>query len=519
MWIVYVLVFILIAAGTILYLAGAAAAALSTAAVAIAVYGLGLPAAYLAALTKVLAQRPAGLAPPAGGPKPPEDADPAVLQYFYGPAMADTRHGMAVGYRNGQALWRWGADKVRSAMRDGEPLITVPPGIGGAAGMAVGAAAGTAITAGCALVCLVVVGLGTAGVRAIAAVLRLADSALLRIKNIRMVCPHCGERVPYPGYLCPGQDGSKKCQRRHRDVRPGRYGVVRRYCRCGTPMPTLLLLGSARMAAFCPYCGQSLEHRPGEVPEIVLGFFGATGAGKTRLVSAMVTQLTAWATEKELSADPGDQATAISLDQAEQLLRCDRATPPTLVQLPRSLVVRVTSGRVTRILHLFDAPGEGFEEAKRTDQLRYLREARTFILVIDPGAVAASWTRQLDGRPAERARQSPDHAYHQTCQQIEAMGVQLSEARLAVAFSHADVTQAPGGEVAEWARQELGLSNLIISARQHFKEARFFSTAAVATSSVAPACEERGPTIDRSIAVLLRWVLVGSRLTLPRRGR
>ena len=95
------------------------------------------------------------------------------------------------------------------------------------------------------------------------AVLRGADSAFLGVKNIRMVCPACSERVPYPGYVCPGGG----CARRHRDVRPGRFGIMRRRCQCGTRMSTLLLFGSSRMAAFCPHCGHPLEHRPGEAPE------------------------------------------------------------------------------------------------------------------------------------------------------------------------------------------------------------------------------------------------------------
>src|SRR5437764_8775248 len=159
--------------------------------------------------------------------------------------------------------------------------------VGGATGMAVGTALGAAIAACCALIQLVAVGVSAALVRAAGATLRGADSALLRVKNIRMVCPACSERVPYPGYVCPGAG----CARRHRDVRPGRFGIMRRRCRCGTRMSTLLLFGSSRMAAFCPYCGHPLEHRPGEAPETVLPFFGATGAGKTLLLFRIITLL------------------------------------------------------------------------------------------------------------------------------------------------------------------------------------------------------------------------------------
>jgi hypothetical protein len=78
-----------------------------------------------------------------------------------------------------------------------------------------------------------------------------------------------------------------------------------------------------------------------------------------------------------------------------------------------------------------------------------------------------------------------------------------------VVFSHADLMPASSGEVAEWACRELGLSNLVRSTRQNFQEVRFFRTAAVAA---------KDGTVDGSIAVLLRWVLAGSRLILPGEG-
>ncbi len=99
--------------------------------------------------------------------------------------------------------------------------------------------------------------------------------------------------------------------------------------------------------------------------------------------------------------------------------------------------------------------------------------------------------------------------YHRVYQQMEAMQVPLSEARLAVVFSRADLMPASGGDVAEWACRELGLGNLVRSARQSFQQVRFFRTAAVAA---------KDGTVDASIAVLLRWVLAGSGLSLPGEG-
>jgi hypothetical protein len=481
-----------------------------SAAISCAIYAVGIPVAYVMGLGKVLATRPSSLPEPSRWPKLPEGADPAVFQYFYGPAVADADHASRVAYGTCRELVEWGTGLIEESFdNDDANWFSVPLGVGGAIGLAVGTAAGAVIAGVIALIHLLVVGVSALVMRAAGMVLRLADSAMLRIKNVRMVCPHCYERVPYPAYDCPGE----KCTRRHKDVRPGRFGILHRRCQCGTRMNTLLLFGSSRMAAFCPHpgCERSMEHRPGEAPEIVLPFFGATGAGKTRLLFSMVTQLHAWADQKQLTAEFGDSSTARELDVADRLLRTGTSTIGTSVELPRAHVIRLILKKGTRILQMYDAAGERFYNTDRTQELGYLNKARTFILVIDPLSVEAFWqqlpaSKQAELSPLRSVAPSPDLAYQQTHQQIEAMGVQLRKARLAVVFSRADLIGSPGGDVTEWARSELGLGNLVRSTTQNFKEAHYFRTAAV-----------MGPDglVDASIAVLMRWVLAREGVELP----
>jgi hypothetical protein len=497
------------AALALLYLIYLAITVPASATVAAAGYAVGMPLAYFYGLAQVLVTRPPSLGSPHRRPRPPDGADPALLQYFYGPAIADAEQSVRAAYGSCRAFWDFGADTIRSWFDlDGAPMLTGPLGAGGAIGMAAGTVAGAVLTAGFALVHLLIVGISAVVVRATGAVLRGIDSALLRVKNIRMVCPDCYRRVFYPGYVCP------HCTNRHRDVRPGRFGIFRRRCHCGTAMSTLLLLGSSRMTAFCPHedCGGSLEYRPGEAPEIVLPFFGATGAGKTRLLFSMVTQLQLWTEEGKLKAEFGDSVTSTELEDASDVLRSGRATTITSVQDPRANVIRLVSRKNTCILHMFDAAGELFYHSDRTQPLRYLGQARTFILVIDPLSVGAFWQRLPAGRQAELAAlrstaPSPDLAYQQTYQQIEAMGVRLRAARLAVVFSRADLTGVPDGSVAQWASDELGLGNLVRSVRQNFRETCFINTAAVMGDD---------GVVHPSVQALMRWMLAHDRVALPK---
>jgi len=507
---------LLVLLGLVLGLAYVACAVPIAAIAAFAVCALGMPVAYLVGLERVLVGRAPSLPGPVRRVKLPADADPAVPQYFYGPALADADLAVRIATAECRRLGQRVGRTVGSAFAADLPPLTWPLGIGGAIGMAVGTVVGAAAAAGCACVHLLAVGISAGTVRVTGRALRGADSAVLRVKNIRMVCPACFERVPYPAYECPGRG----CTRRHRDIRPGRFGILRRRCQCGAQLKTLLLFGSAGMKAFCSRCDHPLEHRPGGAPELVLPFFGAAGAGKTRLLLSMVSQLQQWSGKQEQAAGRrrerftlqfGDAATVSKLEHADQLLSGDAEIGKTPAKLPRAYVIRLVSMRRTRIVHAFDAAGELFYTSERTQELGYLDKARTFVLVIDPLSVEAFWDRLLPDQQAglkgvRSAAPSPELAYQQAHQEIEAMGMRLRQARLAVVFSRADLIDTPAEDVAIWARDELGLGNLIRSARLNFGEARFFRTAAVITGGV----------MDESIPALLRWVLARNGIDLPK---
>jgi Double-GTPase 2 len=471
-------------------------------------YAVAIPGCYVVGLVQVLAIRPDELAPPRWFPKRPEDGEPAELGYFYGPAFAEVEQVATVAFKLARDLAKSGIGLVRSSFEadlETKRLITVPLGIGGAVGMVAGAAFGAVGFAGVAVVHAVVAAMALAAMRVTGLALLVIDSGLLRIKNIRMSCPHCFERVAYPSYKCPG------CARLHKDIRPGRYGNFRRRCLCGIRLPTLLLLGSARLPAYCPHegCLRSMEHRPGEAQEIVLPFFGASGAGKTRLMYGIVTLLRSTA---GLDTEFADSATDQDLADVARVLAPSETTARTSRALPRGQVLRVKSGGGTRLLQMFDGAGERFYHSDTTQELGYLTKARTFVLVIDPLSIDHLWAslpaeRRDELLPVRSDAPSPELGYQQTHQQMEAMGVRLKKARLAVVFSRADLLDLPGGEpVREWARDALGLGNLVRSVRHEFGETGFFRTASV--------LQDDG-RLHPSMMELTRWLVTSAGITLP----
>jgi hypothetical protein len=154
-------------------------------------------------------------------------------------------------------------------------------------------------------------------------------------------------------------------------------------------------------------------------------------------------------------------------------------------------------------VHIFDPAGERLLDRDRTDELRYLEAARTFVFVLDPMSVPEFWSALTPDEAATLDRTlasevHPQTVFDQVTQQIIAMGGSVRRSRLMVAISKVDLfghtrllDGFPGGyegrEAERWARMwltdRLGLGNLVRAMENEFREARFFFTAAI---TVAP---------------------------------
>jgi hypothetical protein len=336
-------------------------------------------------------------------------------------------------------------------------------------------------------------------------VLRAVDSALLRVRSIRITCPECYRHVPYPSYRCPS------CGTLHRDVRPGRYGVVRRRCACGQEsLPTLLLLGSHRLAAFCPYggCGKPLAETTGTAAEAMLALFGGSNVGKTRLLAIMVMALQAQAA-RGMAVDFADRLTARRWEELLPTLRGNQPPPRTGPDKPRAYSLYIRRGDARRqLVHFFDTGGERFYDPERLAALEYFRSARTLIFVIDPFSIDGVWNALPQGRREDfspRADHSPWYVFQQLARGAREMRADVKQVRLAVAISKADVlareelpAPAPDSASIERWLAEMEQDHLVTSMRQTFGQVRFFHTAAVLSDGGVP------PGINDLVAWVLR---------------
>lgn len=441
----------------------------------------------------------------------------AHRNYFFGPALRDLRQLLTQARR---LYVRQVTDVYRrvAARQFTAPTMhraaSIPYGLTLYLGLGIGAAVTVPLWSVLFGVQALGVGLLAVGARLTALALRGTDRLVMILRGLPrgMLCPSCFERVPCPAYDCP----SPTCRRRHPDIRPGTFGLFRRRCACDQRIPTLLLLMSrdARLSGFCVHenCGKPMNPDAGHMPELILPLIGGRAAGKTQLMAAMVKSLEETAAGGGPALRLADPESTANQRVLNEVLEIQGHTRPTQKTLPRAHSFVLGDGRAERLVHVFDTAGERFVNREETDALRYVREARTFVFVLDPMAVDAFWTRLDPARPqVDRTLAStvdPEDVFARAVQTVRTMGTRLDKARLAVAVSKKDLlTGRPAllpdlpddsDTTREWLCVRLGLRNLLETMDLEFGEVRFFCTAAVA---------DDGGRVDASIAGFVEWCL------------
>src|SRR2546423_5342897 len=131
----------------LLYLAYIACAVSIGALSAFVAYSAGRRVRSFTSLGHVLLARSPAHPGPAAKPKMPANAAPAILQYFYGPAVADARYALGTAYQDGRRFWGRGARLAGSAFTSDGAVLTWPFGGGAAVGMVAGTAVGAVAAA------------------------------------------------------------------------------------------------------------------------------------------------------------------------------------------------------------------------------------------------------------------------------------------------------------------------------------------------------------------------------------
>ena len=342
----------------------------------------------------------------------------------------------------------------------------------------------------------------------IAALLLGLEEGRRRRVRTQASCPRCFHVTDWPAYRCPG------CSILHRDVRPGRLGLIMRRCECGTMLPTMMLRASWQLKAACQRCRKPLPPGAGAVRDVRISVFGDTKAGKTRFLYTALSSLATTTERAGIAFGFADQPSKEQVELGLDRLESGQDTASTPGNALAALTVRLGTGVRSTLAHLFDIAGEHYRDPQMHDSLGFLGHSHGLVYVIDPYSIKS--VRQhlapRGGRHGRPVIADPEAAYGEVVERLRDSGVAASGQRLAVIVSKADLLQAAGlalpsdsDLIADWL-MESGAHNLVLSARREFAEARFFAVASQVTKAGGRPDDPGTP---------LRWLLRANGVRLP----
>lgn len=319
--------------------------------------------------------------------------DPAYRSYLLGPVLQDVRElvftaaakawsrTMAASDQHAlvRELYEWWTNVEKPAPK----VLLFPPLVGAEIGVVAGYGVASLVVELVLLVFAVVVGVASTLAGLAMVVLRVLETLALRVRGITVECGNCHHRVVEPAYDCP------RCSARHRRLIPGRLGVLRRTCRCGRGLATLLLFGKWKLAAFCQRdgCHHALPADALTTTTFHAPIVAGTSAGKTVFMLAAVADL-------EAGAGALAFADEVRAEEVRRMLAAVRgdgigAVPGTLPDAPpRPLIFRLGS-RARRLVYLYDAAGEHYQDRDRREVLRSLQFTEGVVFIVDPFALDA----------------------------------------------------------------------------------------------------------------------------------
>ena len=231
----------------------------------------------------------------------------------------------------------------------------------------------------------------------------LIENAYLKIKSVSFRCQKCTHAYDIPVYCCP------KCNINHIRLRPGRYGVFKRKCVCGSILPlTVKATGKyptgstanqnywtkfniADMKSRCPHCGN--EDNAGITHPISIALIGGASAGKTTFKVAFLKDFLDEETVK-YNID-FEFPNAEYENEFKRIESYYRGLPIPATQngaeydiITFSFFLKHKKFGVDRLIHLYDMPGETFQRGDAQEGWHMYTFNDGAVFLIDPYSLA-----------------------------------------------------------------------------------------------------------------------------------
>lgn len=305
-----------------------------------------------------------------------KDPQPAKVSYFFGKGYTDLVNTIKESWSKNL----YSAGEQFSEARD-KGLFTFSGGMNLIAAISI-FTFGSIITAVTTLIHVAVLLLVFACIYIGFSVLWFIDRLYIMINKIKNACPNpdCQASFLIPVYECP------VCGAKHTKLVPGKYGILKRTCLCGTKLPTTFLNGRGKLKAYCPKCDTALS---GDTASRQYAFpvIGGPSVGKTCFINMAIDQImneiapvNGWEMRfiSEIEEKDHDRAMK-SLSQGVRLMKTEMDSLTAY-----QLMLKLPNEKVNRRIYIYDISGEKFSSSSDVQNNLAYSYADGFIFIIDP---------------------------------------------------------------------------------------------------------------------------------------
>ncbi|MBQ2886840.1 MAG: hypothetical protein IJE43_24265 [Alphaproteobacteria bacterium] len=311
-----------------------------------------------------------------------------------------------------------------------------------------------------------------------------------RIYSIRRPCPICGSTAT-PDYIVGGKPHPVK-------LHPGVYGVfTHKSPVTGESIPTMLLNGRGKVTRKCKKCNSFINADTDNTigTEIHIGIVGHRSSGKSYLLYSGLSSLMSSYPERFSQID-ADNDTRIENKKkridARDGIQTDVANKYRAIQL----ILKSKLRPVPYHLFFYDVAGEKFNASSSSHKtaMDFYRNVQSIVFIVDPSMLDISGTpasaKFVDWHKrnanAEKYRINGSFAVLKDI--LETVGRKSNKIDFNFVCTKTDMgylpelgySKTPGeNEIERFISTELGLSNLINSARASFKNVHFYTVSAI----------------------------------------
>lgn len=311
-----------------------------------------------------------------------------------------------------------------------------------------------------------------------------------RIYSIRRPCPICGSTAT-PDYIVGGKPHPVK-------LHPGVYGVfTHKSPVTGEGVPTMLLNGRGKVTRKCKKCNSFINADTDNTigTEIHIGIVGHRSSGKSYLLYSGLSSLMSSYPERFSQID-ADNDTRIENKKkridARDGIQTDVANKYRAIQL----ILKSKLRPVPYHLFFYDVAGEKFNASSSSHKtaMDFYRNVQSIVFIVDPSMLDISGTpasaKFVDWhkRNANAEKYRIDGSFAVLKDILETVGRKSNKIDLNFVCTKTDMGYLPElgysktlgeNEIERFISAELGLSNLINSAKASFKNVHFYTVSAI----------------------------------------